>query len=95
MLARRGNAHSAHRLRIAFPSVSQVADTTAIVLVKKFGGNDAVCPEMPKVLTQLAPGDQQTHGLGITDDDRPDSALALLHLLVSIPDSYLAPTANP
>jgi len=65
------------------------------VLVKKFGGNDAVCPEMPKVLTQLAPGDQQTHGLGITEDDGPDRALALLHLLVSIPDSYLTATAYP
>ena len=47
-------------------------------LVQKFGGEDAIGPEMPEPLTQLAPGREQPHGLGIADDHRPDGALAVL-----------------
>jgi hypothetical protein len=88
-------AHSALRLHLAFPSGPQDARTTTIVLVKKFDGEDAIAPEMPKRLTQLAPGRQHAHRLGITDDHRPDGALGVLRLSVSIADAYLAPTANP
>jgi hypothetical protein len=56
---------------MAFPSVSQVAETTAAVLVKKVGGDDAICPEMPKLLTRFAPGRQQPRRLRITDEPRP------------------------
>ena len=89
------SALRAQTLHLAFPSGPQDARTTTIVLVKKFDGEDAIAPEMPKRLTQLAPGRQHAHRLGITDDHRPDGALGVLRLSVSIADAYLAPTANP
>ena len=36
-------------------------------LVQKFGGEDAIGPETPEPLTQLAPGREQPHRLGIAD----------------------------
>ena len=66
-----------------------------MAFVKKFRGDDAVCPEMPEILTQLAPRRQQPHRLGVADDHRPDGALADLQPLVSIADPYLAPAADP
>ena len=87
--------HAALSLHVPFPSSPQVTARTAMALVKKFGGEDAIGPEVPKRLTQLAPGREQPHRLGVTDDHRPDCAFTLLRLLVSIADPYLAPTADP
>ena len=66
-----------------------------MAFVKKFGFHDAICPEMPKILTKLTPGGQETHCLGIADDHGPDGAFAVLVLLVSIADPYLPAIANP
>ena len=66
---------SALRLHVAFPLGSQFADATAVPIIEKFCGEDAIRPEMAKLLTELAPGHQQAHGLGITDDHRPDGSL--------------------
>jgi hypothetical protein len=40
----------------------------AVVFVKKVGGDDAIRPEMPKILTKLTQGGQHTQGLSIADD---------------------------
>jgi hypothetical protein len=66
-----------------------------VALVEKFGGENTICPEMPKCLSELAPRRQQTHRFGMSNDDRLDSVLADLHLLVLISDPYLASTADP
>jgi hypothetical protein len=49
-----------------------------MVFVKKVGGDDEICPEMPKILTKLTQGGEQAHGLSIADDRRSYGALAVL-----------------
>jgi hypothetical protein len=41
---------------VAFPSVSQRGHALTVSLFKKFRGHDAICSEVPKIVTQLAPG---------------------------------------
>jgi hypothetical protein len=45
----------------------------ALVFVKKVGGDDAIRPEMPKILTKFTQGCQHAHGLSIADDYQPDA----------------------
>jgi hypothetical protein len=52
--------------------------------LEKFGGEDAVRPEMAEVLTKLAPSGQEAYGLGVADNRWPDRALGLTRLLVAI-----------
>src|SRR5262249_41748731 len=80
---------------MAPPASHEVARASAMAFVKKFGFNNAICPEMPKILAKLTPGGQETYGLGIANDHRPDSALAVLIVLISIADPYLPPASNP
>lgn len=66
-----------------------------MAVFRRLGGNDAIRSDMPKSLmpkslAKLAPGRQQAHGPGIADDPRPDAALAVPYVLISIADPYLA-----
>src|SRR5580692_2493156 len=90
-----GQAHAVPCLKLALPTGSQIAWTITVALLKKICAQDAISPEMPKPPAQLAPSCQQANRLRIPDDNRPDDALAVLRLLVSIANLDFAPTANP
>ncbi len=66
-----------------------------MAFVKKFGGADTVCPEMPKILTKLTPSHPKTCCLGIANDRRPNGALAVLPVRFTIADVDLALSTNP
>jgi hypothetical protein len=47
-------------LNMTFPTRPEVAGARAMAFVKKFGFDDAICPEVPKSLTKLTSGRRKT-----------------------------------
>src|SRR5690348_11863525 len=82
-------------LEILLPSPPQLLWTAIITLVEKRRGDNAIGAEMPESLAQLAPGGQQPHCLCITDNGRPDDALALAALFVAVANGDLPAIADP
>jgi hypothetical protein len=55
---------------MAFPLGPQFARAAAVPLLEKFGGDDAIRPEVAKFPASLAPGGQEADGLSKAYDRR-------------------------